>query len=307
METALRKDQCVVIGLQTTGEAVLSRAVEPLKGSAPKGFVSDMEFTLLELIERVPTEPPTAMNGANDQHDDFDDLENRQTSAIGLKDQVEVNVGGQWLAGRVQAVDTNGDVAVALDMGNAVVVFHVSSEKVSTDVRRVVAAAFASSSASADAAAAEAKHLAYQKLKTRKEAMKDEAQALQLPPSLLDSLLDRLGGPAKVAELTGRKSRIVRRSAAAAASASTTQNNRDIYRIEKRGDSEGSAKALNVREKELFMSGKKLIAIISDAASTGISLHADTRAANQRRRVQITPELPWSADKAIQQVLFALH
>jgi len=94
VETALRKDQCVVIGLQTTGEAVLSRAVEPLKGSAPKGFVSDMEFTLLELIERVPTEPPTAMNGANDQHDDFDDLENRQTSAIGLKDQVEVNVGG---------------------------------------------------------------------------------------------------------------------------------------------------------------------------------------------------------------------
>ena len=117
------------------------------------------------------------------------------------------------------------------------------------------------------------------------------------PINPLDDIIEQLGGPDKVAEMTGRGFRIVRRPALRRGTTQLVHEKR--FKAVKGG---GQDDSINITERKRFQDGRKLVAIISDAASTGISLHAEKRVKNQRRRLHITLELPWSADKAVQQL-----
>ncbi|RLN03180.1 hypothetical protein C2845_PM13G05560 [Panicum miliaceum] len=123
----------------------------------------------------------------------------------------------------------------------------------------------------------------------RKSKILDIIRSLDLPNNPLDDIIDQLGGPDNVAEITGRRGMLVRASDGKGVTYQA-RNTKDV-----------ALDMINMHEKQQFMNGEKNIAVISEAGSAGVSLHADRRAKNQRRRVHITLELPWSADRAIQQ------
>lgn len=62
-----------------------------------------------------------------------------------------------------------------------------------------------------------------------------------LPPNTLDQLIDELGGPEKVAEMTGRKGRIVQRKKGA-------------VQYESRSEGDISLEMLNMAEKQRYLS-----------------------------------------------------
>mmetsp|Transcript_36127 Transcript_36127/g.65502 ORF Transcript_36127/g.65502 Transcript_36127/m.65502 type:complete len:1086 (+) Transcript_36127:39-3296(+) len=119
----------------------------------------------------------------------------------------------------------------------------------------------------------------------RRAALHAELLSLQLPQHPLDELLDVLGGPAQVAELSGRSHRLVR----------------ELGKWQK-----VSRQSNNVQEQHAFQAGVKRIAIITEAASTGISLHSDRRRSAigfmPRQRTLIMAELGFSAEKTMQQL-----
>ncbi|XP_058072327.1 protein FORGETTER 1 isoform X2 [Magnolia sinica] len=129
----------------------------------------------------------------------------------------------------------------------------------------------------------------YEAAMERKTKILEIIRSLDLPNNPLDDIIDQLGGPDNVAEMTGRRGMLVR----------ATSGKGVVYQA--RNTKDVAMEMVNMNEKQLFMDGKKLVAIISEAGSAGVSLQADRRAKNQRRRVHLTLELPWSADRAIQQ------
>ncbi|CEM01510.1 unnamed protein product [Vitrella brassicaformis CCMP3155] len=159
--------------------------------------------------------------------------------------------------------------------------------------------------------------------KNRKEYIKKLILEAQLPSNPLDQVIEEFGGPEHVAELTGRRKRwekhpvsgghkkryvdrgtyrLLSDEAKARASARTSRREPD-------GERDGSsstasvAMSMNNKERRHFQEGDKHVAVITEAASAGISLHCDKSLArlNSRPRVMYTLELPWSADKAVQQ------
>jgi len=119
-----------------------------------------------------------------------------------------------------------------------------------------------------------------------KQEVIDGLSALELPENPLDQLVNHFG-ERNVAELTGRTRRLIRDS-------------RGHVEYKKRNPEGVAMHRTNVHEMGQFQSGKKRVAIISDAAAMGISLHASNRAENRQRRVHVTLELGWSADKQMQ-------
>ncbi|KAK9499331.1 hypothetical protein O3M35_002384 [Rhynocoris fuscipes] len=250
---AIKCGKCVVIGLQSTGEA---RTLSQLgKDDAElSDFVSTAHGVLLSLVENhFPTSGNQISNKVCDQ-DKYTTSKTSQNSNKRKKMKFSDSL-------RLKTSDEFSDSES--DDDNAYSSWFSSTNSVSDSPGTKLAA-------------------------IRKELLKKiEKLGKCLPPNALDELIDELGGPDNVAEMTGRKGRVV--------------HNDGSFKYETRSVNDVPLEILNLREKQRFMDGEKDVAIISEAASSGISLHSDKRAINKRCRVHITLELPWSADRAIQQ------
>ena len=112
-------------------------------------------------------------------------------------------------------------------------------------------------------------------LVAKRQELLDTIKFMDLPPNPLDDLIDRLGGVDQVAEMTGRSGRIIRRT-------NNKDDNKFVYAkrvVDKKSINQSKAainrddaasERINIIERRKFMDGQKNVAIISDAASTGI-------------------------------------
>lgn len=110
----------------------------------------------------------------------------------------------------------------------------------------------------------------------------------RMPANTLDRLIAELGGSEQVAEISMRRSRLVKAAD-------------ETFHYEMRAAPEDGLDEVNFVERQSFINNKKRIALFTEAATCGASLVKPI--AGCPKKVQhICMELPWSTDRAVQQL-----
>ncbi|EOY14275.1 RING/FYVE/PHD zinc finger superfamily protein isoform 2, partial [Theobroma cacao] len=315
---ALKEDKCVVIGLQSTGEARTEEAVTKY-GLELDDFVSGPRELLLKFVEEnypLP-EKPEPLQG----DESVKELQRKRHSATpGVSLKGRVRKVAKWKPASDGESDEESDTDSGHESTESDDEFQICEICNSEEERKKLLqcsccgklvhpaclvppitdlvpekwSCYSCKEKTDEYMQARRVYIEellkrYEQALQRKSKILDIIRSLDLPNNPLDDIIDQLGGPDKVAEMTGRRGMLVRASSGKGVT------------YQARNTKEVTMEMVNMHEKQLFMDGKKLVAIISEAGSAGVSLQADRRALNQKRRVHLTLELPWSADRAIQQ------
>lgn len=122
-----------------------------------------------------------------------------------------------------------------------------------------------------------------------RDALIKDLEQISVPDGPLEILVNHFG-PDVVAEVTGRKQRVV--------SGRWNKNHKDDGEAKAFVDKRGPAAARV--DADAFMADKKRILVFSDAGGTGFSFQADLTKANQRKRQHYLVQPGWRANKAVQ-------
>ncbi|PWZ45096.1 Protein FORGETTER 1 [Zea mays] len=295
---ALAENKCVVIGLQSTGEARTEEAVTKY-GVEMEDFVSGPRELLLKLVEEnypLPPKPDSFQQGEETvteiqrkraldvsfkgrvrkvakvvdvSDDDTDDYSPSESDHESTESDEEFHM--------CQICNTEEEQSLLLHCSGCS--RHVHPHCLTPPWTGTITDDWACYTCKIveDEEKKQDAHVAdclkrYDSAVEKKLKILDIISSLDLPNNPLDDIIDQLGEPDNVAEITGRRGMLVR----------ALDGKGVVYQA--RNAKEVSMEMINMHEKQQFMDDKKLIAIISEAGSAGVSLHADRRAKNQHSK-----------------------